>query len=184
MKVIVGLGNPGKEYAKSRHNAGFLALDLVADELGIKVEAKKFKGLIGEGFHMGQKVILLKPLTYMNLSGESVIKVMDYYDVDIDDLLVISDDLDLSLGNIRIKEKGSSGGQNGINNIIKHLGTKEFHRLRIGIGKSDVIPVVDYVLGKMDDTTALSKAKDCCIDFIEGVPTLELKNRYNTKNGK
>lgn len=184
MKIIVGLGNPGREYAKSRHNAGFLTLDLVAQELGIRVETNKFKALIGEGFHQGQKVILVKPQTYMNLSGESVIRVMDYYDLDLEDLLVISDDLDLSLGNVRFKEKGSSGGQNGINSIIKHLKTNEFNRLRVGIGKSDVIPVVDYVLGKMDDDTALLKAKNCTIDFIEGVSILELKNRYNTKNGK
>ena len=184
MKVIVGLGNPGKEYANTRHNAGFLALDLVAKDLGVDVKTNKFKALIGEGFHRGEKVILVKPQTYMNLSGESLILIMKYYDVDLEDLLVISDDLDLSLGTNRIKEKGSSGGQRGIQNIIKHLGSNEFHRLRIGIGKSDVIPVVDYVLGKIDKDTNIEGAKACALDFIEGVPTLELKNRYNSKNGK
>lgn len=184
MKLIVGLGNPGNEYRNTRHNAGFLALDLVAKELGINIETKKFKALIGEGFYKGEKVILVKPQTYMNLSGESVGLIMKYYDLYLEDLLVISDDLDLSLGMIRYKEKGSSGGQKGIASIIKHLGTSDFSRLRIGIGKSDVIPIVDYVLGKIDDETAILEASKCALDFIGGMPDLELKNLYNRKNGK
>lgn len=183
MKLIVGLGNPGREYKNTRHNAGFLTLDLLAKELGISVETKKFKSLIGEGFHKGEKIILVKPQTYMNVSGESVELIMDYFDIDLDDLLVISDDMDLSLGSIRIKEKGSSGGQRGIASIIKHLGTSNFSRLRIGIGKSDVIPVVDYVLGKIDDETAILEGSRCALDFIEGMSDLDLKNKYNRKNG-
>lgn len=184
MKVIVGLGNPGNEYKNTRHNAGFLALDLVAKELMVDISTKKFKALIGEGFHKGEKIILVKPQTYMNLSGESLIQVMNYYDIDPSEILVISDDLDLSLGSIRIKEKGSSGGQKGIQSIIKHIGTSDFHRLRIGIGKSDVIPVVDYVLGKIDDETAILEASKCALDFIDGMSSLDLKNKYNRKNGK
>ncbi len=184
MKIIVGLGNPGRMYAKTRHNAGFLALDRLADELGIDVSVKKFKALIGEGFYQGEKVILVKPQTFMNLSGEAVGALMSYYKCDLDDMLVISDDLDLPLGSVRIKAKGSSGGQRGIESIIQHLKSSNFHRLRIGIGKSDVIPVVDYVLGKIEPETGLDAAKSCALDFIKGMSTLDLMNAYNTKRGK
>ena len=184
MKLVVGLGNPGNEYKNTRHNAGFMALDLVAKELGASIETKKFKALIGESFHKGEKIIMMKPQTYMNLSGEAVIQAMNYYDLDDSDLIVLSDDLDLALGMIRFKEKGSSGGQRGIQNIIKHLGTSDFPRLRIGIGKSDVIPVVDYVLGKIDDETAILAASKCTMDFIDGMSFLEIKNKYNRKNGQ
>lgn len=181
MKIIVGLGNPGKEYEKTRHNAGFLVIDQLAKELDIKVTTNKFKALIGEGFHKGEKVILVKPQTYMNLSGDSVLAIFKYYDAYDEDLLVISDDMDLSIGNIRIRDKGSAGGQKGIKSIIDRLETQVFSRLRVGIGRSSLIPTVKYVMGKIDDEVALDKAARCALDFIEGVDHLELMNRYNTK---
>lgn len=181
MKIIVGLGNPGKEYEKTRHNAGFMVVDALAKDLDIAVTQKKFKALIGEGFHKGQKVILVKPQTYMNLSGDSVVAIMKYYDVFDEDLLVISDDMDLEIGMIRIRDKGSSGGQKGIKSIIERLETSEFSRLRVGIGKNPQIKVVDYVLGKMDADVAIDTAAQCTLDFIEGIDHLELMNRYNKK---
>lgn len=184
MKIIVGLGNPGKEYEKTRHNAGFLAIDVLAKELDVKVTTSKFKALIGEGFHKGEKVILVKPQTYMNLSGDSVLAIMKYYDAYDEDLLVISDDLDLDVGMVRIRDKGSAGGQKGIKSIIDRLETQEFSRLRIGIGKNPLIKTVDYVLGKISGDEAIEKAAQCALDFIEGVDHLELMNRYNTKASK
>ena len=181
MKIIVGLGNPGKEYEKTRHNVGFMVIDLIAKELDIKVSTQKFKALIGEGFFKGEKVILVKPQTYMNLSGDSVSAIMKYYDAYDEDLLIISDDLDLQIGMIRIRDKGSAGGQKGIKSIIDRLGTQEFSRLRVGIGKSTVIKTVDYVLGKIDPEVAVEKGAKCALDFIAGVDHLELMNRYNTK---
>ena len=181
MKIIVGLGNPGKKYEKTRHNAGFIALDLVAQKLGVSITNNKFKALIAETFHRGEKVLLVKPQTFMNLSGESVRAIFDFYNVNEEDLLVISDDKDLDVGSIRVRAKGSSGGQNGIKNIIAHLGTQEFARVKIGIGSNPLIPTVDYVLGKIDEDTATHLACDAVIDFIDGLSMLELMNRYNSK---
>lgn len=172
MKLIVGLGNPGREYEKTRHNTGFNVLDLISKELNIDINRDDFKGLYGKGNINGETVILLKPQTYMNLSGESVRLIIDYFKIDLEDLLVIYDDLDLPVGKIRLREKGSAGGQNGIKNIIQHLGTQNFNRIRVGISKSKQIPVVDYVLGKMTSeqlpayNEALNKAKDAAIAFI------------------
>lgn len=181
MKIVVGLGNPGKTYEKTRHNAGFLTIDHVASRLGVTINTKKFKALITETFVRGEKVILVKPQTYMNLSGEAVRDVMKYYGADIEDLIVISDDKDLSVGSVRVRPKGSSGGQNGIKNIINHLGTQEFLRVKVGIGSNPLIPTVDYVMGKIDSETAIEQASNAVIDFINGIDTLELMNRYNAK---
>lgn len=181
MKIIVGLGNPGKNYEKTRHNAGFITIDNVASRLGVTITNNKFKAKIAETFHRGEKIVLVKPQTYMNLSGESVRAIFDFYDVTEEDLLVISDDKDLDVGSVRIRAKGSSGGQNGIKNIIAHLGTQEFARVKVGIGSNPLIATVDYVMGKIDDETAIKQAGDAVIDFIEGIPILELMNRYNAK---
>ena len=179
MKIIVGLGNPGKEYEKTRHNAGFLTLDKVAASLNVDITTKKFKALIGETFIKGEKVILVKPQTYMNLSGESLIKILDYYDLDASDIFVISDDLDLPVGQLRIRENGSSGGQRGIQNIIQHLGTNVFLRLKIGIDNNKLIDTKDYVLGKIDPNTPLDKAAQCVLDYLEGKSILDLMNDYH-----
>ena len=135
MKLIVGLGNPGKQYDKTRHNIGFDVIEKIAEKLNIKLDQAKFKGIYGIGHVEGEKVYLLKPLTYMNLSGESICALMDYFQIDIEDLLVIYDDLDLPVGRIRLRQRGSAGGHNGIKSTIAHVGTQEFNRIRVGINR-------------------------------------------------
>jgi peptidyl-tRNA hydrolase, PTH1 family len=159
LKLIVGLGNPGKDYEQTRHNIGFMIIDELAERLSIRLDKMKFNGLYGQGIVNGEKVILLKPLTYMNLSGESVRPLMDYYDIDMDDLLVIYDDLDLPQGKIRLRTKGSAGGHNGIKSLNQHLGTQEFNRIRVGISRpQNGMKVVDYVLGRfMNEEMVLLK---------------------------
>lgn len=149
MYVIVGLGNPGKEYVNTRHNVGFRVVDAIADKYHIAVTEKKHKALIGKGVVEGEKVILVKPQTYMNLSGESVREVIDYYKVDEkEELIVIFDDISLDVGKIRIRKKGSAGGHNGIKNIIAHLGHDTFRRIKMGVGdKPKGYDLADYVLG-------------------------------------
>lgn len=147
MFLIVGLGNPEEKYDNTRHNIGFEAIDYIAKKYNIDINRKKFKGEYGEGFIENEKVILMKPTTYMNLSGECVREVIDFYKLTNEDILVIYDDISLDLGKIRIRRKGSAGGHNGIKSIIAHVGSDEFSRIKIGIGqpKGDL---VNYVLGK------------------------------------
>lgn len=148
MKLIVGLGNPGKEYEKTRHNTGFMVMDRLAETFQVSINVKKFKGEYVKFKYHGEDVILLKPMTYMNNSGESVIQVMNYFRVDVEDLLVIYDDMDMPTGKLRLRQSGSAGGHNGIKSIIAHVGTQNFKRIRVGIDKHPQIPVVDYVLGR------------------------------------
>lgn len=149
MYIIAGLGNPGKEYEGSRHNVGFMTLDALADRYQIDIREKAHKALIGKGMIEGNKVILVKPQTYMNLSGESIRSVMDYYKTEPSEFIVIYDDISLEPGQIRIRKKGSAGGHNGIKNIIAHLGTQEFPRIRIGVGeKPPRMDLADYVLSR------------------------------------
>lgn len=137
MFIIAGLGNPTKEYEGTRHNAGFAVLDALAEKYNIAVDTKKHRAYIGKGMIAGQKVILAKPQTYMNLSGESIKSLTDYYKVDVEsELLIIYDDISLDPGQIRIRAKGSAGGHNGIKNIIAHLGTSVFPRIKVGVGES------------------------------------------------
>ena len=148
MYIIAGLGNPGRQYEKTRHNAGFMALDALADQLGIAVEEKKHKGLCGRGVIGGEKVLLLKPQTFMNLSGESIRAAADFYKVDPEHIMVIYDDISLEPGQLRLRKKGSAGGHNGIKSIIACLGTQEFPRIKVGVGaKPDRLDLADYVLG-------------------------------------
>lgn len=148
MYIIAGLGNPGKQYEGSRHNVGFMTLDRLAEKYQIDIKEKVHKALIGKGVIEGQRVILVKPQTYMNLSGESIRSVMDYYKVEPSEFIVIYDDISLEPGNLRIRKKGSAGGHNGIKNIIAHLGTQEFARVRIGVGEKPAqMDLADYVLG-------------------------------------
>lgn len=147
MKWIVGLGNPGIAYEHTRHNVGFMVIDELARRWNIGVTQSKFKALAGEGRVGDVKVHLLKPMTYMNLSGESLRAFMDFYKADIADLIVIYDDLDTPLGKIRLRYKGSSGGHNGIKSIIRHLGTEQFNRIRMGISRpAPGMDIVQYVL--------------------------------------
>ena len=149
MYIIVGLGNPTKEYKNTRHNVGFDVIDAIAEKYDISVLEKKHKALIGKGYIDGQKVILVKPLTYMNLSGESVRELVDYYKIDEEEeLIVIYDDISLDVGQLRIRKKGSAGGHNGIKNIIAHLGHDTFMRIKMGVGeKPKGYDLADYVLG-------------------------------------
>lgn len=148
MKLIVGLGNPGKKYEKTRHNCGFMVIDNLARRLNIPVDQAKFQGLFGKGKVNGEDVILLKPQTFMNLSGDSIIQFVNYFKIDLEDIVVIYDDLDLPVGKIRLRVKGSAGGHNGIKSTINQLKTQNFNRIRVGIDRDKFIPVVDYVLGK------------------------------------
>lgn len=147
MKWIVGLGNPGSAYDKTRHNVGFMTLDALAARHGIAFGPSKCKALVGEGNIDGTKVVLIKPLTYMNLSGESVHAFMSYYKANLEDLIVVYDDLDTLVGKIRLRYQGSAGGHNGIKSIIQHTGTQTFNRIRLGISRPDPgLAIVDYVL--------------------------------------
>ena len=170
MYIIVGLGNPERKYNGTRHNIGFSAITSLADANNISVDTKKLKELIGKGVIAGQKVILAEPLTYMNLSGESVRELVDYYKIDpAEELIVIYDDVDLEPGRLRIRAKGSAGGHNGIKNIISHLGSQEFMRIRIGVGEEPKgWNLADYVLGRFPKEEepiireALEKVAEAC----------------------
>jgi peptidyl-tRNA hydrolase, PTH1 family len=160
IKLIAGLGNPGKEYERTRHNIGFKVIDSLAEFLGIDVRSKKFGGLVGQGEFEGIKLMLLKPQEYMNRSGQAVATMAGFYKIAIGDILVIADDMALEPGVIRIRAKGSAGGHNGLADIVNKLGSDEFARLRIGIGKSPWPDARDYVLGVpgADDQALLDKA--------------------------
>ena len=134
MKIIAGLGNPGREYESTKHNVGFMTLDLLADKLGISISKEKFKALIGEGRIGTEKIILVKPQTYMNLSGESIREVVGFYKIDIEDLIVIYDDIDIPAGTLRIRSKGSAGTHNGMRSVVYQLQEDGFPRIRVGIG--------------------------------------------------
>lgn len=153
MYIIAGLGNPGRQYEGTRHNVGFSVIDILADKYGIALDFEKHKAICGKGVIEGEKVILVKPLTFMNLSGESLQEVVHYYKVDPEnDLIVISDDIDLDVGRIRVRPKGSAGGHNGLKNIIAHLGTDGFARVKVGVGaKPKGWDLADWVLGHFSD---------------------------------
>ena len=188
MYIIVGLGNPGKKYEHTRHNMGFLALDLLADKYGIKVDRLKFKALTGEGRIEGKKVLLVKPQTYMNLSGEAVGQAARFYKIPADHVLVVSDDITLPIGAMRIRTKGSAGGHNGLKNIISVLGTEEFPRIRLGVGSPPHpdYDTVDWVLSVFRDQDAVdmaeaaSRAADAVECFITQGPEKAM-NLYSQK---
>ncbi len=149
MYLIAGLGNPGTEYAATRHNIGFDMITYLCDEYNISLRGRKGKALVGKGVIAGEQVLLAQPQTYMNLSGESIRALMDYYKLDLDELIIICDDINLPVGQIRVRPKGSAGGHNGLKNIIQHLGTEEFTRVRIGVGaKPDGDDLIKHVLGR------------------------------------
>lgn len=188
MFVIVGLGNPGKKYENTRHNVGFMAIDALAEKYGISMSEKKHKAICGTGVIEGVKVLLVKPQTYMNLSGESVGEVMNFYKLDPEeDMMVIFDDISLAPGNIRIRKKGSAGGHNGIKSLIAHMGTQAFLRIKIGVGeKPSGWDLADYVLGHFseDDTV---KIKEIMPDVINATVLMaqgdvqKAMNDYNAK---
>ncbi len=150
MYLIIGLGNPEEEYSNTRHNMGFDTINKLANQYGIEVTKKKFKGIYGTGIIEGQKVILLKPQTYMNLSGDSIIEVMDYYNIETQDLIIIYDDMDIEKGTIKIRKKGGPGSHNGMKSVVENLQTEDFTRIRVGIGKPEhANDAINYVIGKL-----------------------------------
>jgi peptidyl-tRNA hydrolase, PTH1 family len=185
MKLIVGLGNPGKQYEYTRHNAGFMVIDQLARMLGTELNQIKFKGLVGETRVGAEKLILLKPMTYMNLSGESLIQAVQFFKIDPKQILVVYDDLDTPTGQIRLRMKGSSGGHNGIKSIVHHLGTEQFDRIRVGIGRpAPGKKVVDYVLEnfgaeeKKDLEAAVLKSADAAKLWLTE-PFEQVMNKFN-----
>ena len=190
--VIAGLGNPGDKYSNSKHNIGFVTVDQLAERHGIRISKLKHKALVGEGMIAGKKVMLVKPQTYMNESGRSVRDIVSYYDVDIENLYVIYDDVDLPVGSLRIRKQGSAGSHNGMKNIIYLLNNDEFPRFRIGIG-ADMgrIPLRDYVLSgfEKEDLDDMREAVIRCADAVEtalsdGIEAAMLKYNINTKKSE
>ena len=186
--LIVGLGNPGKEYARTRHNCGFRALDILADKLGCKVDKGKFQGLYGQTTYSGKKLFLLKPQTYMNLSGRSVLQLSAYYNIPPQRIIVLFDDISLVPGRLRVRAEGSAGGHNGIKSLISELGSQDFPRVKIGVGAKPEPErdLADWVLSSFSATeekalsAALENAAEAALSIIDrGVP--ETANRYNGK---
>ncbi len=184
--LIVGLGNPGKEYERTRHNCGFMAIDVLADKLGCKIDKGKFQGLFGQTSYKGKKLFLLKPLTYMNLSGRSVLQLSAYYKIPPARIIVLFDDISLEPGRLRVRADGSAGGHNGIKSIIQELGSQDFPRVKIGVGgkSNPQQDLADWVLSGFDGQDkkalecALQNAGDAALCILEkGVQ--EAANRYN-----
>ncbi|MBU0278500.1 MULTISPECIES: aminoacyl-tRNA hydrolase [unclassified Gemella] len=185
MKLIVGLGNPGKNYENTRHNVGFMIVDEFAKKNNLNFDKSKFNSDYAVGFINNEKYLLVKPKTYMNLSGEAVRKFYDYFNLEIEDVLIIYDDLDTKTANFRLRNRGSSGGHNGIKSIMTHLNTDKFNRLKIGIDRpKEKISVINYVLGKFSKEELLeinkiySKCNNCIEDF-SNLSFTELMNKYN-----
>lgn len=185
MKLIVGLGNIGPQYDETRHNTGFMVVDEFAKNHNTNLNTRKMEAKMGSTFIDGQKVLVVEPTTFMNDSGRAVGPIMNYYDVQPEDLLVVHDDMDLPVGTIRIKDKGTSGGHNGIKSIINSLGTLEFTRIRVGISHPKRAQVVNYVLGRFDkdQRPLFDQAKDNAVkaieDWLKGASISELENKYN-----
>lgn len=188
MYIIAGLGNPTSQYEGTRHNVGFDVIDALADKYNISVDGRKSRAFIGKGIIEGQKVILVKPQTYMNLSGESIRGLVDYYKIDEEqELLIIYDDVSLDVGQLRIRKKGSAGGHNGIKSIIANLGTQVFPRIKVGVGeKPKKYDLADYVLGHFSkaDREIMKEGYQKAVKAIEMILKGELEaamNEYNRK---
>lgn len=185
MKLIVGLGNPGKKYENTRHNTGFAVIDRTLAKLNVELDKNKFNADYTMINRNGEKIYILKPLTYMNLSGEAVVPFMKYFGIEPEDLVVVHDDLDLPVGKIRLRQSGSCGGQNGMRNIIDLLGDSNIKRIRVGIGKDPLIPVVDYVLGKTKKedlevyNQALDKVSDALIYWLDHDDFSKVMSNFN-----
>jgi PTH1 family peptidyl-tRNA hydrolase len=189
IRVIIGLGNPGKEYADTRHNVGFKTVDLLAEKLAVEFTQKKFSSIFGQTEFEGKKLILLKPQEYMNRSGQAVSAIKGFYKIEDSDLMVVTDDMAIEPGVIRVRAQGSAGGHNGLKDIIQKLGSDQFPRLRIGIGKSDLPDSKDYVLGKISPNhgqllqDAIENASQALICWLrENIDSV--MNRFNVKNNE
>ena len=186
MKLIVGLGNPGREYENTRHNIGFMTLDKYADKLGVNIDKSKFNGLYTEITINSEKIILLKPQSYINLSGEVIRKYVDYFKINVDDILIIHDDLDLPVGIYKLRQQGSSGGHNGLKNIELNLGTREYKRIKIGISNNKMMDTKDYVLGKLskEEMLKLLEVEEKVLEIIDDYFKISfdaLMAKYNHK---
>jgi PTH1 family peptidyl-tRNA hydrolase len=187
MYLIAGLGNPGSNYDRTRHNAGFMALDAYADRLGVRVDKWGFKGRYRQTIVAGEKACLLKPATYMNLSGDSVAEAARYFGIEIGRILVVHDDVDFAPGEFRVRSSGSGGGHNGMKSVIERLGTSEIARIRIGVGKSERVDMVDWVLGRFssDEERAFHGIlDDVCgaVDAFVARGVDAAMNEYNKRN--
>lgn len=191
MRIIVGLGNPEKKYEKTRHNSGFYVIDKLLKKLNIELDEEMCNAFYTVYRHKREKILIVKPQTYMNLSGEAVLGLMNYFKIDTDNLIVIYDDMDLPIGKIRLREKGSSAGQKGMGNIIDLLNTQNIKRIRVGISKDNKIETKDYVLGKISKEEfplydeAAEKAADALIYYLDEKDFSKVMNKYNQwkKNG-
>lgn len=185
MKWIAGLGNPGTQYKDTRHNVGFMVIDELAKRWGISVTQHKCKALIGEGNVNGMKVVLIKPMTYMNLSGESIRAFMDYFKADLADGVIVYDDLDTEIGKLRLRYQGSAGGHNGIKSLIQHLGTQTFNRVRMGISRPQPGMVIsDYVLStfpkaQREELTAMIEGACDAVEYGLKAPFEETMAKFN-----
>ncbi|WP_010235228.1 aminoacyl-tRNA hydrolase [Clostridium arbusti] len=184
MHLIVGLGNPGKEYEKTRHNVGFDILDLISDKYNINMNRTKFKGVYGDGKIDDERVILLKPATFMNLSGESVKAVCDFYKIKNENIIVIYDDISLSVGRMRIRKSGSAGGHNGIKNIISNLSSDVFPRVKVGVG-APIGDLISHVLGRFstEDRIEVEKVFNVAADAVQCIITKGTCEAMNNFNG-
>ena len=184
MKLIVGLGNPGREYNKTRHNIGFMCIDKIAEYFKVSFDSNKFTGSYTQFNHNGEKIILLKPGKYMNLSGEVIRDFVNFFKIDIEDVLIICDDLDTNVGNFRLRYKGSSGGHNGLKNIELHLSTKDYKRIKVGISNDKNMDTKDYVLGKFTKeemdliSPIIEKMPNIIEDYLK-LPFDNVMNKYN-----
>lgn len=186
MKLVVGLGNVGKEYIDTRHNVGFMAIDRIAEANGVQIDTEKFGGRYAVIHKNNEKILLLKPEKFMNLSGEVIHKYVNYFDIKIEDLWILCDDLDLPIGSYRLRYRGSSGGHNGLKNIELHLKTQEYKRMKIGISNDKSMDTKDYVLGKFSQNE-----KDLLQSILDKIPEIfdafltisydNVMNRYNKK---
>lgn len=183
MFLIVGLGNPGNEYVGTRHNIGFDVVDYLANKYNIEINRIKFKGVYGEGFIANQKVVLLKPTTYMNLSGESIREVVNFYKLDNEEIIVIYDDISLEVGRLRVRGQGSAGGHNGIKSIIANLASDRFPRVKVGVGQPKY-DLVSHVLGKFSDEErrVLEKTVPAAGEAVETIIREDVKESMNKYN--
>lgn len=187
MYLIVGLGNPGEQYANTRHNMGFCTINKLGEKYNISLDKSKFNAIYGKGELEGEKVILVKPQTYMNLSGEAIKKFVDYYKIENDKIIIIYDDMDVEMGNIRIRKQGSSGNHNGMKSVINMLETEKIPRIRIGISKPEkTVDSIDYVIGKVSKEEikklepGIQKAEEAIIEIMKSGIDIAM-NRYNNK---
>lgn len=191
MQLIVGLGNPEQDYAKTRHNMGFDVINKISKEYNIEVNKSKFKGIVGSGFIGTEKVVLLKPQTFMNLSGESVIEAVNFYKIDVStEMIIIYDDIDIEPGLIRVRKNGSAGTHNGMKSIVQCLGTDKFNRVRVGIGKpSEHIDMINHVIGHVPDEERKTLdegcdiAKEAVIEIVNNSVDSAM-NKFNKKKEK